>query len=216
MHNIILCLLMCFSINSLAQKEDYNWITGAGQYDLPQSIYKNNHFKFYHDSLDLANLYEDIPFFGACAIVSDTSGQIAAYSNGINIYNRNHTILVNGDAFQSSDQFPFGYPFNQSVLLLPMPDTHSIYLMIDGNQIDIGIDVITQYLRYSIIDMSLDNGYGAVTEKKVILENTSDTLNIGFLNPIRHSNGKDWWLLVVKFESNQYRKFLLSKWIGVC
>ncbi len=71
--------------------------------------------------------------------------------------------------------------------------------------------MISEKLRYSIIDLTLSNGYGEVTQKKVTIENSSDTLNLGFLHPVKHGNGKDWWLLATKFESNQYRKFLIDK-----
>lgn len=184
---------------------------GEGQGDLPSPIYKLNHIRFDNDSFHVASLNKSIPFFGACAIVSDTSGELVCYTNDINVYNRNHLVIQNGQGLQSASEYPFGYPFDQSVLILPLPDTSGQYIMIDESDIDIGIDVITKLLRYSLINMNINNGAGRVTLKINPITNTTDTLNIGFLVANRHANGKDWWLLSTKFESNRYRKFLITK-----
>lgn len=203
-------LILCPFI-APAQKEDYNWIMGVGQADLPGIIYRLNHFQFYNDTFHVEALNKSIPFWGACAIVSDSAGNLLCYTNGIHLYNRFHSVMPNGANFQSSVQFPYGYPFNQTVLLLPLPYSDSLLIMVDGIYKDIGIDIVLERLRFSIINMRLLNGYGAVNQKNSPIENTTDTLNLGFLTAVRHVNGKDWWLLTTKFESNRYRKFLISK-----
>ncbi len=207
----IFYLLLIYAIKGIAQKEDNNWIIGVGQFDLGGSIYRDNLIYFDHDSFHVQLLNRSIPFFGAMAIVSDTSGHLQCFSNGINVYNRYFEIMINGAEFQLSSKYVFGYPFDQSVLILPLPDTIACYLMIDGNQKDIVIDVVTLNLRYSVIDVLGGNGYGVVVEKMKTVENSSDTLNIGFLTAVRHENGKDWWVLTTKYETNQYRKFLVTK-----
>jgi WD40 repeat protein len=56
--------------------------------------------------------------------------------------------------------------------------------------------------------MALDNGYGAVTEKNVLA--FQDTFPSDFLTAARHGNGRDWWILLPKFNSKRYYAFLLS------
>lgn len=51
---------------------------------------------------------------------------------------------------------------------------------------------------------------GKITQKKITVENTTDTINIGFLTAVRHGNGKDWWLLGTKYETNIFRKHQIS------
>ncbi|MBV6443638.1 MAG: hypothetical protein EPGJADBJ_05421 [Saprospiraceae bacterium] len=118
--------------------------------------------------------------------------------------------MQNGDNFQSTTQFPYGYPATQAVIILPLPDTQNVYLMLDGVHKDISTDIITERLRYSVIDMSFNNGLGKVTQKKATIENSTDTLNVGLLTAVRHGNGKDWWVITTKYESNIHRKYLVT------
>lgn len=194
---------------AIAQKEDYNWIMGTGLTE-PDSNYKLNFINFLNDSFEVDLLYHSNSFFGTESIISDPAGNLLCYTNGINIYNRSHAIMQNGQNFQSSNQYPYGYPFNQVAIILPFPDSMGFYLMIDGTHKDITIDFVTEKLRYSTIDINGGNGLGEITEKKITIPNSSDTLNIGHLSAIKHGNGRDWWLLVTKFNSNIFRRFLFS------
>lgn len=194
----------------LAQKEDNNWIMGAGQFDLG-AIYKLNYINFTNDIFHSSLLNINTPFFGACAIISDASGNLLCYTNGINVYNKYHLVISNGANFQLASEFPFGYPFNQSVIILPTPESLGSLIMIDGVYLDIGTTIIFNKLRYSIIDIDQNNGHGSVIQKKMPIEYSSDTLNLGFLTSVKHGNGADWWVLLAKYQSNQYRKFLVTK-----
>ena len=182
---------------------------GTGSTD-PDSSYKLNYISFWGDTFKAELLYKAIPFYGSETIISDSLGNLLCYSNGINIYNREHKIMQNGGAFQSAAQYPFGYPFDQSALILPFPDSIMHYIMIDGIHKDIVTDLITDLLRYSTVDMNANNGMGEVVDKKITILNTMDTLNIGHLTSVRHGNGRDWWILVTKYNSNIYRRLLLS------
>lgn len=183
---------------------------GAGQFDLG-TIYKLNHINFATDTFYSSLLNKNIPFFGACAIISDSSGNLICYTNGINIYNKYHLVISNGASFQLASEFPFGYPFNQSVLILPLPEAFGSYIMVDGVYLDIGTTIILSQLRHSIIDINQNSGHGNVIQKKVPIEYSKDTLNLGFLTSVKHGNGVDWWVLLAKYQSNQYRKFLVTK-----
>lgn len=210
MSKYLFILLACSPFICLAQKEDNNWIMGLGTYGLPDTT-KINHIQFTNDTFQVTLVNKTVPVFGALGIVSDTSGNLVCYTNDIHIYNKNHEIIENGSNFQSQSQFPYGYPFDQSVIILPLPDTQGVYIMIDGSQKDIVTDLITEKLRYSVIDMNENNGLGKVTEKKITVENSTDTLNIGMLNAIRHGNGNDWWVISTKYESKLHRKYLVTK-----
>lgn len=200
---------MCFVKLSHAQKEDNTWISGLGAYGLPDTT-KINHIQFLDNVLQVTLINKSVPLFIALGIVSDTAGKLQCYSNGVHVYNADHFVMQNGENFQSSAQFPYGYPLTQSLIILPMPDTSGIYILIDGVHKDVGTDVIIERLRYSFIDMQFNNGLGKVTQKKITLENSTDTLNVGLLTAVRHGNGRDWWLLTTKYESNIHRKYLIS------
>ncbi|MCW5923246.1 MAG: hypothetical protein KIS77_12945 [Saprospiraceae bacterium] len=100
-----LYFLLLISQITLAQKEDYNWIMGTGSTD-PDSSYKLNYISFGEDTFKAELLYQSIPFFGSASIVSDSAGALICYTNGLNLYNKQHKIMQNGNGFQSSSQYP--------------------------------------------------------------------------------------------------------------
>jgi hypothetical protein len=205
------CLLLCIVIlptSFFAQKEGDIWIFGTGISE-PDSAYKLNYITFSDEIIDIELLYQSIPFYGSQSIVSDSSGRFY-YTNGINIYNNTHEIVENGMGFQSSTQYPYGFPFNQSALLLPLPSSPIIDIMIDASHVDIGSTIIVNTLRYSLIDGSLNNGKGEVISKKIELTDIADSLNTGHLTAVRHANGRDWWILTSRYKTNTYIKYLLS------
>lgn len=205
----VLSILLLISQAVYTQKEDYNWIMGTGSTD-PDSSYKLNYISFIGDTFKAELLYEAIPFYGAQAIISDSNGNLLCYSNGINIYNKEHGVILNGQAFHSATHFPFGYPFNQSVLILPFPDSLGYYIYIDEVQKDIVTDVIINSLRYSVIDIKANAVEGLVVQKNVSILSNIDTLNIGHLTAIKHGNGRDWWVLVTKYDTNLFIKLIVS------
>jgi hypothetical protein len=62
---------------------------------------------------------------------------------------------------------------------------------------------------YTTVDMTQDNGNGAVTTINQPIINL-DTLALGMLSACRHANGRDWWLIVWKYDSNKYMPILFD------
>jgi hypothetical protein len=56
--------------------------------------------------------------------------------------------------------------------------------------------------------MTLDSGRGGVIQKNYVLLN--DSLVPGRLTACKHANGRDWWLIAHKFNTNRYYKFLIT------
>ncbi len=50
-------------------------------------------------------------------------------------------------------------------------------------------------------------GFAATVKDQPVIE---DTLSGGQLKPIRHANGRDWWLIVPRYKVNQYYIYLLD------
>ena len=173
----------------VAQKEDHVWIMGKGDVDSQDSSRKLNYITFEDDTINIALLYKSNPFFCTQSILSDSAGILRCYTNGIHLYNRTHEIMSDGADFHSATQFASGYPFPQAALLLPFPSLDSLCILIDCSHKNIvGLDLVADQLRYSIIDMSQDNGLGKVIEKKIPLLGGSDTLNGAHFVACRHVN----------------------------
>jgi DNA-binding beta-propeller fold protein YncE len=64
------------------------------------------------------------------------------------------------------------------------------------------------HILYSTIDMRLDSGRGAVTNKNIPIIN--DTLAGGMITATRHANGRDWWIAIPEMGGGRIFVFLLS------
>ncbi|MBL7928411.1 MAG: T9SS type A sorting domain-containing protein [Bacteroidia bacterium] len=65
-------------------------------------------------------------------------------------------------------------------------------------------------IPYSIIDMSLDGGLGGIVPGKKDLIAYYDTLIYGRLTAVKHGNGRDWWVIDHKSNTNIYNKLLVT------
>src|SRR5438093_11769444 len=89
-----------------------------------------------------------------------------------------------------------------------MKDSNMIYYMFHSTLDNAPYYTKAHYLYYSKIDMNLNGGYGGVVNKNVIA--IQDTLTPGKITACKHANGRDWWVLVPRVNSNIYYTFLLS------
>ncbi|MBP5367457.1 MAG: gliding motility-associated C-terminal domain-containing protein [Bacteroidales bacterium] len=114
------------------------------------------------------------------ACFSDSLGHLLFYTDGQTIWNREHNVMANGDGLIGS------HGSTESAIIVPWPKSNGKYYVFVVDENGLGP------LSYSVVDMSLDDGKGAVTsEKNVILED----LVVEKVTAIRHSNQQDFWVL---------------------
>jgi hypothetical protein len=133
------------------------------------------------------------------ATISDNSGNLLFYTNGVTVYNRNHIIMVNGSGLSGN------ISSTQSSIIVKQPGNINIYYIFTSDN-DAEIDGI----RYSIVDMNLDGGNGAVTLKNILLQ----TPSCEKLCAVRHCNNEDIWVISHDWNSNTFRCWLVDD-IGV-
>ncbi len=155
----------------------------------------------------------DIANTGMC----DADGNLLFSSNGFIIMNQHHEIIENGEGLNpgvmTDDWLPYGQPLDQGAIALPMPGSDSLYYLFHGRREYQEMDeyeVVSSVFPffYSIINFSFNQLQGVVLEKNVILE--ENQVSLGKLTAVRHANGRDWWLIVFKYFSNTYHRFLLG------
>lgn len=131
-----------------------------------------------------------------CATISNSSGQLLFYTDGITVYNRNHVIMFNGTGLM-------GHPSStQSATVVPMPGSSNLYyIFTTDNEHD------PNGFRYSIVDINLDGGNGAVTTDKNILVYTPTIENLGIT---KHGNGQDYWIITHGWNSNNFIAYQLT------
>ncbi|MBL4585763.1 MAG: hypothetical protein JKX84_01700, partial [Flavobacteriales bacterium] len=134
------------------------------------------------------------------ASICDSTGTLLFYSNGENIWNKNHQLMPNGDSLMGM------YSSTQSSFIIPLPLSDSIFYVFTTDGLERNLE---DGLRYSIVDMCLDNGLGDIIpgqKNTLILDAVSEKLAA-----INHQNGKDIWLIAHKFNSDAFYAYQISE-----
>jgi hypothetical protein len=145
------------------------------------------------------------------ANLSDTSGNLLFFTNGVTLMDGNYDTMPNGKGLNPcayTSQVGYGgLSLLQADIILPDPGNISQYFLIHQSLDDLATLTNSQ-LYYSKIDMSLNNGQGDVTQKNIPLY--QNTLWGGGTTACRHANGRDWWIIVVRANLPDYFVFLLT------
>ncbi len=108
--------------------------------------------------------------FEGCATISNPFGDLLFYTDGILVYDRNHNIMENGNGL-------YGDPSStQSAIIVPKPEDPNIYYIftVDTSVFDGDPD---RGLNYSTVDISRNDGNGAVIEKnRRLLQDCSEKI----------------------------------------
>jgi hypothetical protein len=203
----LLLLLALLSLVGHAQKEDFVWLLGYTPNE-PDQKFGGTRIDF-HQSLPEISFF-NIPLrFLPVGMICSPNGIVQFYSNGCSIASRENQIMTNGgdinagtiaDAYCSGQ----GYPMANGLLALPIPgdsNNFSLFHLWRDNS------TLYKKIQYTQIDMSLDNGLGAITLKNEIA--LQDTFT-DHLTAVRHGNGRDWWIAAHKGRSNRSLLFLLD------
>ncbi|NJM78594.1 MAG: T9SS type B sorting domain-containing protein [Flavobacterium sp.] len=131
-----------------------------------------------------------------CATLADANGNLLLYTDGITVWNRNHGIMPNGTGLLGDSSS------TQSATIVPMPGSNTLFYVFT-----LDAYAETNGFRYSIVDMSLDGGNGAVTSSKNVLiySPTCEKLAI-----VRHANNLDYWIVTHGWENSTFYSHLLS------
>ena len=167
MVKVVLALFLVLStIPCFAQKEANEWYFGryAGlsfKTANPQPLYDGK-----------LNSYE------ACATVCDKNGNLLFYTEGINVWNRNHQTMPNGTGLVGgSIGSTFDNSSAQGVMIVPDPSNSSRYYIFVTPQIpNNGINPKTFKLTAYLVDMTRDNGLGDVLSARIDLNPSSEKL----------------------------------------
>jgi len=125
------------------------------------------------------------------ATISDNSGGLLFYTNGVSVWNRNHLLMTNGTGLLGDQSS------TQSSIIVQKPGSNNIYYIFCSDN-DAGSSGIT----WSEVDMNLSGGLGSITLNK----------NIPLYSPsceklcaVRHCNNQDIWIISKDWNSNVFR-----------
>ncbi len=206
---------LLFSGNLFGQLLNNNWVFGGAQLigDTATQAVMNVSFS---NGVPVASKFPPTDYYMdlAIATISDSSGNLVLYTNGVHLKNANHEIVQNGGSLPNSSNWSQVFPENQGVMLLPRPGYQNQYLLFTADIFGFIYPPTGTFrsgssnLTYSVIDMNLNNGKGKVVERKKNM--IQDTLSGGQITAVRHANGRDWWVLTSRYNINQYYAFLVT------
>lgn len=157
--------------------------------------------------------------YEASTVLSDpATGQLLLYSNGGQVWGRDHRVMPNGNAlwgalFPSSPHSTPSYA-TQGALLVPVPGDAAGYYLFTlkaGTKTVSTSGPAASYassLAYSLVDMRRHNGLGDVvpeTKNRVLATGLTEKLTA-----VRHANGRDYWLICHEWLSDAFRVYAVT------
>ncbi|MBW8201957.1 T9SS type B sorting domain-containing protein [Flagellimonas abyssi] len=130
-----------------------------------------------------------------CATISDPLGNLLFYTDGSNIWNRNHQIMPNGSGLLGDTST------TQSAIIVPKPEDSNIYYVFTADE-----ERGPHGINFSEVDIGLDGGLGDVTVKNVPLY----TPSMEKLTAVKHANGRDVWVLTHDWYNADYKVYLVT------
>ena len=185
MKKIILLPFLFFTSFVFSQQEASNWYFG-----------ENAGIKFHPDGSVTALLDGQLNTKEGCATISDSSGNLLFYTDGSKIWNKKHQLMLNGTGLLGH------WSSTQAATIVPLPgSTHLFYVF------TLDFETNPNGFRYSIVDLDLDGGLGAVTNQKNILIYTPSDEKLSI---VKHKNDIDFWVVTHGWNSNTFYSYLLT------
>ncbi len=130
-----------------------------------------------------------------CATISDSTGKLLFYTNGIELWNKNHQEMDNGFGLLG------GQSATQSGIIVPQPESDNLFYVFTVPE-EIGYDG----LRYSIVDISKNGGLGSVISKNIFLVSPTEEK----VTAVKHYNNRDIWVITHLWDSEAFYVYLVT------
>ncbi len=186
----------------------------AGAHDFPDSVpgFNNVLLRFEGGGMQVFSTDLHMDFESTSAAIADEQGQVLFYTNGCTVANNAGDTLFNGAGLNPGEIADIacpqtGYLCPKGAMILPWPGDPGRYCLLHlGARYATSRKLTYGPLYYSVVDMDAQSGAGAVTSK-------NNPLFDGDLEPftvVRHGNGRDWWIVMPVYGTNQHHLYLLS------
>ncbi|MEP7165101.1 MAG: gliding motility-associated C-terminal domain-containing protein [Ferruginibacter sp.] len=132
----------------------------------------------------------------SCSTVSDGSGNLLFYTNGIKIINKQHLIMQNGDNILGDLSSTCG------AVIVQQAGHDGIYYVFTIGSAGQSL----KGFKYSVVDIKRNGGLGEVIQKN----NYIDEDCYEKIAAVRHCNKRDVWLTVRIWDTDEYHSYLLT------
>jgi hypothetical protein len=197
MRKLLFWILVFAPIIAFSQGENAIWLLGDQFYQ-----FDKGRMTFDSTSYNYQKEFRKMAVLGTEATISDRNGNFLMSSNGVWIANATNDTMLNGGGLNPGAEVnsnPNGLLLdNANIFLSFNSDTNKYFLIHHTCDFD-GISYLAFQMFLTKIDLSLDNGKGAIISKNDTV--FSDTLNWG-IGACKHANGRDWWVVMQKHNSD--------------
>ncbi len=117
----------------------------------------------------------------SCSSISNQTGNILFYTNGLNVWDASNTVMPNGSGLLGNE--------SSQCMIIPKPGATGVYYIVAADATN---SLIPEGITYSEVDMSLNGGLGDITAIKnvTLLGNATE-----FITAVPHSNCEDTWII---------------------
>lgn len=214
MKSLFLFALAFFPSSIFGQsKYDYHWTIGydTSLFDPGGDVILMD-FNLNPVKVQTVKTVEKFFSFASVSTMSDAQGKLIFYTSGCYVVNAAHEIMQNGDTINPGYIQQYDCPFGNSnnlggAMAIPWPDSPNLYLLFVNDYKTTAFPGgnsggSSRHLHYNVIDMTKDNGLGAITLKNQVA--VEDTMAQNSIEACHHANGRDWWIMIPKSRSNCY------------
>lgn len=128
--------------------------------------------------------------------IADNNGNLLFYTNGNVIMNRAHKLMKNGGNLLGN------LSSTNNTVIIPLPGNDSLYYIFTTS----AANEEEQKFLYSIVNMNGDGGMGEAISKNNIIE----SVIFEKIAAVRHCNNRDAWVVVRKWDSDEYHAYLFT------
>ena len=212
---LVISVLLISTEAVFAQKENYNWDLGTNyvlNFDTP-------------DGEPVILNQSIMPAHFGISSISSPDGKLLLSCNGTYAFtyvNEPKMLktkdgrfkLYSGHGVFDWENYDSASVATQGTIILKQPgDNSNYYIFTNDNNFHYYHDgeyfpIKNMGLNYSIVDLSLENGSGQITE---INQRLGDFRTTGQMIAVRHGNGKDIWVLATEDSSTNIHSYLLTE-----
>ncbi len=206
-------ILMMAPIFLFAQYKNNKWLLGYETFNSAPP-WNGSRIEFLsNNTLNISFDPRSMWFRATYSGLSDQNDNWFFYTNGSAICNKNHDTITNGFGLSPGGnpywEIPGYFGPSVAVIFPKKSNGDQLYVLHQNANPNVSIQnpPLAYKTFYSIIEPYIGTK-GSLFQKNTVLIN--DSTEIGNILPCRHANGRDWWILIKKFNSDVYYTILLG------
>jgi len=185
MKRIVFLLLIIFPSISFSQNEAAIWYFGE------------NAGLDFNSGTPVVLTDGQLNTYEGCATISDATGNLLFYTNGVTVWDSTHSIMLNGTGLAGNSSS------TQSAIIVQKPNNIDEYYIFTVDE-NANASTTQGGIDYSIVDMTLNGNLGGVvTKNSLLLANSYEKVTA-----VKHANNNDLW--IITFVRDRFYAWLLD------